>query len=202
MKKLLKKIFYWDAPAHGALFATVLFLPGSWILFSLAVLFGGISADCPGLFPQCGSIVWKTFGILELLLFLFLLICGAHFGKLYLKDLCFARRWKWQIPATGCWFLQIFPVLQVFNLYLILNHTASLEPLCRFSQIMSGKWMIGLSCAGFFAMFAGIFFTAKIIETSAQTPWKKLFGKGSLSVLILFVIIVPYICLKLIPGAL
>ena len=74
MKHFLKKLFYIDSPAHGALFSTVLFLIGSWILLSWAVLLGGFSPDCPGLLRENGGCVWKIYGIIELVLFFYLLM--------------------------------------------------------------------------------------------------------------------------------
>ena len=190
MKKLLKKLFYWDAPAHGALFSTVLFLPGSWILLSLAVLLGGMSVNCPGLLENGGIKVWISFSILEILLFFHLLICGAHFGKLYRKELVFAKRGKWQIPATICWIFLMFPVLQ--GLYILslmnLDSVAFFEIALGMPPFFSGKTMVFLCYAGFLAMLAGIFCTAKIIENAARIPWKKLFGKGTLCVSGVFVI--------------
>ena len=44
MTKLLRKMFYWDAPAEGAVFASVLFWLGSWCLVSVFVLFDGLVA--------------------------------------------------------------------------------------------------------------------------------------------------------------
>jgi len=44
MTKLLRRMFYWDAPAEGAVFASVLFWLGSWCLGSVFVLFDGITS--------------------------------------------------------------------------------------------------------------------------------------------------------------
>ena len=63
---IFKKIFYCDAPAHGALFAAALMLCGSWCLLSLAVLTTGISL--------------QICGISEGLFFACLLINGFRFG--------------------------------------------------------------------------------------------------------------------------
>ena len=167
MKKLLRKIFYMDAPEYGALFGAVLFLLGSWSLLTLAVSFNG--------FEHC----WKIFAAAEILLFFYLLICGIRFGKSYSDELTFPKRKKWQLPATFCWILSAFPVLQML-------HTS----LTGKSQFGPGILMNCLSVAGFAAMFFGIFCTAKIIENAAQVPWKKLFGKGTLSVFCLFLITV------------
>ena len=190
MKNTIKKLFYWDDPARGALFGAVLFLTGSWILLAVTVLLGGVT-------PDRRSLLY--FGIAEILLFCYLLICGVRFGKLYLKELNFSRRWKWQIPATICWILLAFPVLQIFNIFFILDDAVSSGPCLQFSQLMSGKLMIALSCAGFSAMFAGIFCTAKIIENAAQISWKKLFGKEVALILLLFVVAVIVLGSKIIP---
>ena len=41
MKSFLKKLFYWDAPAEGAVFASLLFWLGGWCLATVFILFDG-----------------------------------------------------------------------------------------------------------------------------------------------------------------
>ena len=45
MKNFLKKMFYWDAPAEGAVFASLVFWLGGWCLATVFVLFDGIAAS-------------------------------------------------------------------------------------------------------------------------------------------------------------
>ena len=186
MKHFLKKLFYIDSPAHGALFSTVLFLIGSWILLSWAVLLGGFSPDCPGLLRENGGSVWKIYGIIELVLFFYLLFCGIRFGKMYLEELRFVKRWKWQIPATCCWVLCAILLFQGIFIFLTMNRISFKGSAFPQPQFFAGKPMVFLSYLGFIAMFAGIFCCAKIIENAAKIPWQKLFGKGSLFVLGVF----------------
>ena len=45
MKKLLRKMFYWNVPAEGAVFASLLLWLGGWCLATVFVLFDGIAAS-------------------------------------------------------------------------------------------------------------------------------------------------------------
>ncbi|MBE6374536.1 MAG: hypothetical protein E7055_21040 [Lentisphaerae bacterium] len=45
MRKLLRKMFYWDAPAEGAVFASLLFWLGGWCLATVFVFFNGMSSS-------------------------------------------------------------------------------------------------------------------------------------------------------------
>ena len=45
MTKLLRRMFYWDAPAEGAVFGSLLFWLGSWCLATLFVFFDGLAAS-------------------------------------------------------------------------------------------------------------------------------------------------------------
>lgn len=150
---IFKKIFYCDAPAHGALFAAALMLCGSWCLLSLAVLTTGISL--------------QICGILEGLFFACLLINGFRFGILYRKELSFAKRWKWQLPATGS--------------YLLLLFTSALWILQ-----LPGKGAFYLTILNFVLILWGIFCCAKIISNAANIPYRQLSGKGVWSILFLF----------------
>ena len=167
MKNMLKKFFYWDAPAHGALFGTSLFLLGGWILF-LQPLFSAIV-------EKYGILYWIIGGILTALFMVYMLICGIHFGVLYKNELSFTRRWKWQIPATFCW------IILGFIAGVILKKSAS-------PDFITDRSMIYVRLAGTLTIFAGILFCARIIEKAALIPWNKLFGKGILALLILSVV--------------
>ena len=159
MKKLLEKLFFWNAPAHGALFAAVLILISYWLLILLVIN---------------TRMYWLAGGIFAAEL-IYLLITGSHFGWRYRKELSFANRWKWQIPATCCWILLLFPVLRVLNM------------VCGVPAL--GKWLVYLSYSGFLATFAGIFCTGKIIEKATDIPLDKLFGKGACTIIVCALII-------------
>ena len=174
MRDFLKKIFYWNAPEYGALFGTVLFLPGSWLLLAWMILLGGIPAVNSGALQKYSSWVWCIGGVVELLLFVCLLVNGIRFGKLYRKEMSFARRWKWQIPATACWIL--LAVVAIMMLSCIGGGC---------DAVMSEK-MIWLTASTVPIMSAGIFCTAKIISVAVQTPWYKLFGRGISVLAVLF----------------
>jgi len=45
MTKLLRRMFYWDAPAEGAVFASLLFWLGGWCLATVFVFFNGMSSS-------------------------------------------------------------------------------------------------------------------------------------------------------------
>ena len=48
MKKLLKQVFFWESPAEGAVFATLLFWLGAWCLASVFLIADGLPACFPG----------------------------------------------------------------------------------------------------------------------------------------------------------
>ena len=50
MTKLLRKMFYWDAPAEGAVFASLFYWLGLWSLCSVLLLCGRIANSCRILF--------------------------------------------------------------------------------------------------------------------------------------------------------
>ena len=170
MKKILKKLCFWDAPAHGALFGTILFLLGCWSLFVYPLF---LSEKFPEIFDKYEVSLWYVSGILIIIFMIYLLICGIHFGVLYKKELTFARRWKWQIPATCCWLLLGFAVFVILK---------KLEA----PDFITESTMIFVRFTIFITIFAGIIFCAKIIETTSAIPYHKLFGKGAFTVLILF----------------
>ncbi len=172
MKNILKKLCYWDAPAHGALFSTMLFLLGIWSLFVYPLF---LSEKFPEIFNKYGTFLWYSSGILIVIFMIYLLMCGIHFGILHKKELTFTRRWKWQIPATCCWLLLGFAV------FVILKKLES-------PDLIAESTMIFVRFTVFFTIFAGIVFCAKIIETASTVPFRKLFGKGALTVLTLFMI--------------
>jgi hypothetical protein len=138
------------------------------------ILLGGIPAVSRGALHEYSSCVWGIGGVVELLLFLCLLVNGIRFGKLYRKEMSFARRWKWQIPATACWILLAVVAIMMLN---------CLGGGCE--KVVAEK-MIWLTASSIPIMVAGIFCTAKIISVAVQIPWYRLFGRGISVLAVLF----------------
>jgi len=63
VKDLLKKLCYWDSPAEGAVFATLIFWLGAWCLASVFLMADGIPACFPGMFRMSSAaapvFVWQ-----------------------------------------------------------------------------------------------------------------------------------------------
>ena len=158
MKKLIKKLFFSDDAAKGALFGTALLIFGSWSVVNLACMF-----QFDFLLPAVA------------VFFVYALITGFRYGWLRRKELAFSRRWKWQIPATLCW------IAAAAGLALAIMAFSGGFGFCGcygfYSIIFTGA-----------VLASGLFCTAKIIAAAEFGDWKILFGKSTCSVLIIWVL--------------
>ena len=104
MRELLRKMFYWNAPAEGAAFASLLFWLGGWCLATVFVLFDGIAASfciaITELLTAADFLEW-LFDWPQILLlagfsvFVYHLIVTGHFYHTLIRE-------KWRY---GIWFL-------------------------------------------------------------------------------------------------
>lgn len=164
MLKLIEKLFFQDDPASGALCGTAWFIFGSWSMVNCLMITG-----C----RQYFSAALVILGIL----FAYLLVTGCRYGWLRRKELTFARRWKWQIPASCCWLIAANGCLGGICIYFeFFPHWFCAE----FSRIsvFAGAW----------ALLFGFYCTAKIIATAEECDYKNLFGKGVWCILCIWMV--------------
>ena len=104
MRKLLKKLFYRDAPAEGAVFASLLFWLGTWCLATAFVFADGLCVCFLSLFTMSEyvvqSLVWQhLFLAAEFLLMLYHLIVTGRFYHTLIRE-----KWRygiWILAAAG-----------------------------------------------------------------------------------------------------
>ena len=160
MKTLIKKLFFYDSPAQGALFGAALFIFGSFTVINLLTVFQ-----------------MPLFGVSLLLcsiFFIYALITGCRYGWLRRKELAFSRRWKWQIPATLCW--QSAAAGFVIAIMTFAGGFGFCGCYITYSIIFAAV-----------ALVTGLFCTAKIIASAEACDWKSFFGKSTFSVLIVWI---------------
>ena len=141
MKNLLKKLFYWDAPAEGAVFASLLFWLGGWCLATVFVFFSGVFS-C---FQMAIATTWITaadflewlFGWPQILLpaafavILYHLIVTGHFYHTLIRE-----KWPW-----GIWIFIIF--IFVGTVIFVCLNSERLFILFLYSMFC---WVIPLCC--------------------------------------------------------
>ena len=108
MVNFFKKLFTWDHPAQGLVFALALLLFGSWSVWSLLVLCGGLSPVFMGLIA-CGfegtsiadKIPWQSLLFaLPLLFFFYFLVKLIYNIIVYNKQIL--KQWKWLLVSLIC----------------------------------------------------------------------------------------------------
>jgi len=143
VKKLLKTIFYWDAPAEGAVFASLLCWFGAWSLTTALVFVDAllVKIDSSKAWDWKPSIFagqsWEVLCLHLLLLLtalsigLYLLIVTGHFYHTRIRD-----RWRF-----GIWYL--------FGTYLVgifaFEYLAGKE-ITRLFEFLMWYWIIPLVC--------------------------------------------------------
>ena len=186
----MKKFLYWNAPERGIVFALALLLFGSWSLWSILILSGGLSPVFMGLIA-CGfegtsladKIPWQSLLFALPLLFLFyFLIQLIHVIIFYRKQLL--KQWKWFPVLFVCMALcgigTILLFLLIHSWCTIFSHYGDTSMF--FSTPPSPLWLYAGCCAAW-----GVFLTvSKIAANLASCRWYNVYGRGTICVLILF----------------
>ncbi len=160
MKTLIKKIFFYDNAAKGALFGTALLIFGSWSVVNVW-------------FILQKTLLYSALPIIALF-FIYALITGCRYGCFRRKELAFSRRWKWQIPATLCWLSAAAGFVIA-----IMAFTGGFG--------FCGCYITYSIIFAAVALVTGLFCTAKIIASAEACDWKSFFGKSTFSVLIVWI---------------
>ena len=160
MKTVIKKLFFYNSPAHGALFGTALFIFGSFTVINLLNILQN---------PLFGLALF-----LCSVFFVYALITGCRYGWFRRKELAFSNRWKWQIPATLCWLSAA--VGFCMSIMAFFGGSGFCGCYITYSVIFVAV-----------VLTAGLFCTAKIIGSAEHCDWKIFFGKGVKIVLIVWI---------------
>ena len=145
MKNLLKKLCYWDSPAEGAVFATLIFWLGAWCLASVFLMSDGFSACFPGIFRMSNSaspvFAWQYFLLAaEGLICLYYTVVTNHFYQVVT-----AERWPFGRHVLRASYLLIAGVFLLFGggaffwvvLYLLMCWVTPLVFMPK-----QGRWLI------------------------------------------------------------
>ena len=151
----MKKFLYWNAPERGIVFALALLLFGSWSLWSILILSGGLSPVFMGSIA-CGfegtsladKIPWQSLLFALPLLFLFyFLIQLIYVIIFYRKQLL--KQWKWFPVLFVCMALCGIGTILLFLLILswctIFSHYGDTSMF--FSTPPSPLWLYAGCCA-------------------------------------------------------
>ena len=107
MKRLLRKLFFWDEPAQGAFFGLTTFWVCSWLVFTWIYLLDHLGVlEC--LFN--GQQLWGSICLIAVMMVLVFLPVIIRFSSLYglcLKDTVFLRRHRYGILLASFWLLGI-----------------------------------------------------------------------------------------------
>jgi len=179
VKTFLKKLFYWDASAEGAVFASLLFWLGGWSLMTVFVLFDGLTVTTFSNLRYVNRhiyldlrFVWQDILLLAgFAVILYHLIVTGHFYHTLIRE-----KWRWAILIFAAIILigaVTFVFLNSERMFFIFLYSMFcwVIPLCCLPK--QWKWLIP---AGFAPALTALPFAAfwDILESLLDTvgdPW-------------------------------
>ena len=192
MVNFFKKLFTWDHPAQGLVFALALLLFGSWSVWSLLVLCGGLSPVFMGLIA-CGfegtsladKIPWQSLLFaLPLLFFFYFLVKLIYNIIVYNKQIL--KQWKWLLVSLICGSCFaagiVLWVLLLASWKTIFAHPGDAEMF--FSKQPSPIWLYSAVALGIGSFLA----VSKLAANLAQIRLRNVFGIRTITVLSVFVL--------------
>ena len=192
MVNFFKKLFTWDHPAQGFAFALALLLFGSWSVWSLLVLCGGLSPIFMGLIT-CGfegtsiadKIPWQSLLFaLPLLFFFYFLVKLIYNIIVYNKQIL--KQWKWLLVSLICGSCFaagiVLGVLLLASWKTIFGHPGDAEMF--FSKQPSPIWLYSAAALGIGSFLA----ISKLAANLAQIRLRNVFGIRTITVLSVFVL--------------